>query len=380
MPSPSRRCVTPVAAMLCVVVLLGFAPLCAQDESGEDATPANPPSDKPLNLDLSFLWDSRNQGESSWIIAKVNDEVITRHEVLSRILGELEGLARSYPKEQFEHKARERWKKTVYELVDEKLLLQVAKKEEITVAEADVDKALADEIKKLGGQAKFEQNLTQQGTTQAKHREQVRRELTMREVILKKIGAKGSINVMGNQRMPKDIYVPPAEIRKYYEDHRKDYYIQEKVKPRQIILTFRDSQSRSTAEEEGHAVQRLLEAGADFGLLAHWVSAVYAKDDGLCPESPRGTYPEEIEKVMFSIKEGEVSPLIESEGNFRLVRIESRTQAQQRTFEEVQEEIKKFLQNRRVMENVDEVKKEIKKNSFIWPRELMTDRDRDRDH
>ncbi|MBI3268271.1 MAG: peptidyl-prolyl cis-trans isomerase [Planctomycetes bacterium] len=359
-----------VRALLLALLLPCMSPLLAQDSPADDPAGGTPKSDKPLNLDLSFLWDSRGQGEPSWIVAKVNNEIVTRGEVLNRILPELEGLVRSYPAEQFQRKAVERWRRTVKEIVEEKLLLQIAKTEEITVSEAEIDKALAEETKKSGGQAKFEQNLVQMGMTPTKYRERIARELTMREVILRKIGAKGSLNVMAATRMPKDIYVPPAEIRAFYDAHKKDYYIEEKVQPRQIILKFRDSESRSVAEQEGRSLLKLLEAGADFALLAHWTSAVLSNQDGLSQEAGRGTYPEDVEKVLFSLKPGETSPLLESEGTFRIMKVESRTQSQQKTFEDVQEEIKKHLQNKRVMDNVEDVKRELKKGAYIWPPEL----------
>ncbi|MBI5368173.1 MAG: SurA N-terminal domain-containing protein [Planctomycetes bacterium] len=367
----------PRAAAITLIVVVGCVLLSAAGpaQAGDAPAPedpnaaASPPPDKPLNLDLSFLWD-QGQGEASFVIAKVNDEIVTRHEVLSRVLPELEGLARSYPEDQFQRKARERWVRTVLEIVEEKLMLQQAKIDEITVTEAEVDKSLNEEIKKAGGQTKFEQNLSHLGTTTTKYREKVKRELTVREVILRRIGAKGVLSM--DSRMPKDIYVPPGDIRAYYDSHKKDYYIEEKVQPRQIILRYRDSESRAAAEEEARSCLRLLGSGVDFGLLAHWISTVRADQDGLCDEAGRGTYPDSIEQVLFALKPGEVSPLLEHAETmtFRIMKVESKTVAQQKTLEEVQEEIKKALQNHKINENVEDVKRELKKNAFLWPPEL----------
>ncbi len=321
-------------------------------------------------LDLSFLSDPTH-GAPSLIVAKVNDEIITRHEVLEKIKVQLQGLRASYGGDAYRRKAQELWEKTLTEQVEERVLLQAARKEGVDVTWKDVDKSLDDEIKRAGSRERFDQNLAQTGRTLDAYREHLRKQLIMRELIYRLVGIKDSAAQQKSGKLPDDPIATPGEIHEYYEKHLEDFFIEEKVQVQQIILKFNSDDTRQEMTEIARSLERQMSCGASFDALARWYTAVRAEDNGIWDWAPRGSLPPEFEDRVFSMKPGDITPMLESGNTLRLVRLLSRQDPRQRSFSEVQEEIKKIIQNKRIYDGIDRVKRDLLRNQYIWPPDVI---------
>jgi peptidyl-prolyl cis-trans isomerase SurA len=73
----------------------------------------------------------------------------------------------------------------------------------------------------------------------------------------------------------------------------------------------------------------------------------------------------EIDAVLFSLKEGEVSQVIESPLGYHLFRVEEKKEKFKKSFEEAREDIYGMLYQQKSQERFQEWMKELKRNAYI---------------
>ncbi len=340
--------------------LIACAPLAAQQ-----ATPDKKPPEGSTNVrDLLVPQDG--------VVAKVNQEIILGNEVYKKISSELEALKVSAPDDEtYTRKATELWRKTLREMIEDKVMLMAAAGEGIKVDERELDKEMEGQIKKKGSKEKMIAELQQMGLSFDDYRERVRTDMIQRELILTKLGFRQK-QVTPESKMPLDSFVTPREVQKYFADHREDFHIAEKVKSRQIVIYF-DATTKAEKKAEAESILRQIQEGADMALLALWYSGVRAAEGGFWDWSERANFRPEVSDALFSLPKGGLGPLIESTDAFVIVRSEDRQEAEQRGLEndEVQDEIRKIVQNQKVNENVVRVKKLLVKEAYVEPADLF---------
>jgi hypothetical protein len=116
----------------------------------------------------------------------------------------------------------------------------------------------------------------------------------------------------------KDIQVDEEEIQQYYSEHKREFLLPERVKVSQILLP---------SEEKAVEILESLKEGdpENFRKLAKAQSVgVEASRGGEMGVFEMGQLPEEMEKAIFALKEGEVSPVLESSYGYHIFRLDSR--------------------------------------------------------
>ncbi len=134
----------------------------------------------------------------------------------------------------------------------------------------------------------------------------------------------------------RDIAVNDAEIAGYYEAHLGDYKKTEEIELYQIMLNDREKLLRIRSE--------LLEQPARF--------AESARGESISPEAgkggamglfEKGMLPEEMEKVVFSLKVNEISPIVESPYGFHLFKVTRKQKSRMQLLAAVKDEIRSKL-------------------------------------
>lgn len=131
----------------------------------------------------------------------------------------------------------------------------------------------------------------------------------------------------------RDLDVPEAEIAAYYEQHPDEYRRGEEIELRQILLKDREKLLQLRAElvrrpERFEEVARAESAGPE------------ADKGGAMGSFEKGVLPREMEEVVFSLQDGEISPIVESPYGFHLFRVLRRRRARTQPLAAVQEEIR----------------------------------------
>jgi len=141
------------------------------------------------------------------------------------------------------------------------------------------------------------------------------------------------------QEVVDKIRITPAELRAYYDKHRKDFYSPEQVKVRHIAVGSRSLYNR---------VMSLLARNEDFVKLVHQYSITPDRmNDGELGYVERGVLPEEFDKAIFKMTRiGSITPAndpVKTEMGYHIFRLEGRKPAGQLSFREALPEIRERL-------------------------------------
>ncbi len=303
------------------------------------------------------------------IAAKVNDEIISGGEVFKRIETQLAALRNTYPEDEFVLKARELYRRELRSLVEERIILQAAAKEDIRVSEDEVQKQIDGDTAKAGSKEAYEKLLAQSGLTIERAKERIKNELLARDLIYSRIGLKWKKEA-GFVPLH-DSFVSPKEMQDYYNADLKEFYQEEKLKTRWLALPFDSPASRDLAKRELESILRQIQSGADFALMARHYSSLKAETDGLWDWHPRDILSPLHRDALSLLKVGEMTDILEQSNTFCVIKLEGREVGRQKTFEEVQDELKQRVMQRKVSANFAKVRKELLQSAWVWPPELQ---------
>ena len=134
--------------------------------------------------------------------------------------------------------------------------------------------------------------------------------------------------------------VSDKEVETYYRGNKKEFFLGERVRVRHIMV-----KTMSEAQE----IKRRLNEGEDFITLAKQYSIWPSKQNGGdLGYITRGMVDKSFEDAAFSLKRrGEVSGIVKTKLGFHIIRLEDRQGPHQLAFAEVQEEIRKFLREKK---------------------------------
>jgi len=137
------------------------------------------------------------------IVAKVNDEVIFKSE-----LDEYARNARAQAGGKITGSDDELARKALDQMIEEKILLQQAKKEEIEATEDDLKTALQNIRDKFPSKEEFDREMKKQGMTIADLQETLKKQVKILRLIEKNVKRK--------------IQVTNGEVREYYRQHKDE--------------------------------------------------------------------------------------------------------------------------------------------------------------
>jgi hypothetical protein len=157
----------------------------------------------------------------------------------------------------------------------------------------------------------------------------------------------------------RDTRVDGGEVSAYYEQHKKDFLLQERVQVSQILVD---------TEEKAVSVLRRLEGAGEPEFRA------IAAAESLGPESSKkgvmgvfqpGDLPVDMEKVIFALDEGRTSQIVESAYGFHIFRLDRRFPPALQTESEAAPEIQKRIMAQK-MKDVLAAHVEGLKDTLSW--------------
>jgi len=142
------------------------------------------------------------------------------------------------------------------------------------------------------------------------------------------------------QDVEKNISVSPEEIRQYFDDHQGEWHRKKSVHVLHILLS-----------DKQQAVKILdrIKKGQDFAKLAREHStAPEAERGGDMGFVERGGLPEDLEHPIFTLRSGEVSPIIESAFGYHLFKVVGKRPAGKPTKDDLIEEIRERVKREKI--------------------------------
>ncbi|MFQ6038128.1 MAG: peptidylprolyl isomerase, partial [Candidatus Aminicenantales bacterium] len=156
-----------------------------------------------------------------------------------------------------------------------------------------------------------------------------------------------------------DVEVSEEEIRAYYEEHKGEFLLPERVKVSQILLANEEravgvrERLKDSTEEEFRKVAREESVGVE------------AAKGGEMGVFEMGQLPYEMEKVIFPLDVGELSPVLESSYGFHIFRLDARYEPELVSVEKAAPSIKARLLSQKIKQRLSERLEQLKK-SMEW--------------
>jgi parvulin-like peptidyl-prolyl isomerase len=222
-------------------------------------------------------------------------------------------------------------------LIEDRLILQEAKRSKIKIDENRI-KARIDEIKKnYTSDREFQNALARQGLVQADIESRIREQLLMHTIVEIKIKNKIIIN--------------PAEVTAFYEENREEFNLPEEREFESITVDNED-----LAKE----IYDKLRDGQDFQELAKNYSLAVNKSS-----TREGKLKDVVEAQIFKLHIGEYSSPIKIGDNHYIFKLDNIIPSRQQNLSEAQDNIYTFLFNKKMDAELALWLEDLKKHSYI---------------
>jgi peptidyl-prolyl cis-trans isomerase SurA len=208
------------------------------------------------------------------------------------------------------------------QMINDRILLEMAAEEGLTATEAEVDTKFA-EFKTQFTEEEFDKWLKQQNMSTDDLKEEMRRTLALEKLVTKKITSK--------------IEVSDAEIQDFYEKNREGFNLPESYHLAHIMVTATadgrntnakgdDAKTPTEAVVKAHRLLREIQGGMDFGVTARdWSedsdSAPNGGDLGFVPLSRLAEIHPRLSDAVKRMKVGETSSVIETPLGYHIFKL-----------------------------------------------------------
>lgn len=263
------------------------------------------------------------------VAAYVNDHVITVSDVMAAMGNARADLVRLYRGEDLRVKLRESFDDARERLIERKLIAGAFDDEEGQLPGWAIDKRVEEIVRdSFGGDtARLVDALADDGLTM----EEWRKALRERMIVQAMISAKVTANVRVGIR----------EVRQAYDARKDEYGVPARAAIHMIVMSADSVLDGGVGAE---AVRKRAVDGENFGALAReFSSGPRASGDGDWGEVELTSLRDEITDVVSRSDAGAITPVIEAGGFHYIVRVDSKREAGERPFEDVQAEIERDL-------------------------------------
>jgi len=252
-----------------------------------------------LAIGLSLIAAACGKQTSSEVVARVNNENITKDEL-------------------YEYLVKESGDSALNTLIANKIIELEAKKQNIKVTDDDIEAEIDKFAEQYGGRETFEQFLEFYGTPIDELKENIRINLTLEKLL------------------EPSIEIKEDEIKTYFEENKENFGEKEQVKASHILVD---------SEEKAVEVKEKLEAGEDFAALAKEYSTDSSNSEqgGDLGYFARGQMVQEFEDAAFSMEVGQISDPVKTDYGYHIIKLEDKKPAKQATYEESKDEIREIL-------------------------------------
>jgi peptidyl-prolyl cis-trans isomerase SurA len=300
------------------------------------------------------------------IVARVNNDAITLSDVQKadqslheEIAHECQGCTPSKVDEVY----REKQKDLLRDLIDQALLVERAKDMGISV-ETDLIKRL-DELRKqnnLASMEDMEKEVEKQGLGWEDLKTQIRNNLLTQEVIRREVGS--------------HINIPNDEVKKYYDEHQKDF-----VRPEQVVLYEIFLSTAGKSPEEISSVERKAEdlrnrvvKGEQFNEIAkHFSEGSTAADGGLLGTFERGQLDKQLEDVVFKMDKGQMTDVIQTKTGFEILKVDAHFEAGLQPQDKVENEIMNRIYAQKMLPTMRDYLGQLREQSYVMVKPGYTD-------
>jgi len=284
------------------------------------------------------------------VVAIVNDEIITASDLevsFYPLRRQYESLYKD--KELDDHLIQGR-RQMLETMIENILILQDAKKRKVEVLEEEVTDYINKVKVKFESEELFIEALQQQGLTKESFTSKIRKQILVSNYRRYVVG--------------RSVEVYPKEELDFYNSHKEQYTEPEEVNVSQIYVLKGENAAASRQKIE--EVMTELSNGKSFDELVKEFSQTNGEiKAGELGFLRRGQILKEIEAVVFNLKVGGVSNVVETAASYHVVKVTARKERKELNFDEVEKDIKNIVFNQKAEAKYRDMVQKLRKEAFV---------------
>jgi peptidyl-prolyl cis-trans isomerase SurA len=286
------------------------------------------------------------------VVAKVNNEIVTLSSVNERV----ELLRQKYRGDFKGPDEKEILGEALNTIVEEKLQLQEGKKRGLVVDDSAVEAAVKDIEKKNGlEEGQLAVMLESEGRSMESYKNHIRDQILVSKVVRFELGSRVNIS--------------ERKIAKYYHNNQKDFWVPGKARVRHILILTEAGLSADKKKEKYLQAKEILDevkSGRDFAAAAKEYSEdISASEGGDVGFVEKGKMVPEFEEAVYSLKEGAISDIVETEYGYHIIKVEEVLVGGTLPLKDVKNKIQFILSNKKQKSAYDEWMGELRNSAFI---------------
>ncbi|MBI4708438.1 MAG: peptidyl-prolyl cis-trans isomerase [Candidatus Omnitrophica bacterium] len=272
------------------------------------------------------------------IVAIVNDDCITQRELNDFNNFMRLQLSQQYQGEKLEEKLQSMKLELLDKLIEDRLILQEAKKDKIKADESRIKGKLNEVKMRYPSEMEFQRDLGKQGLVPADLESRIREQLLMYLELNEKVRSK--------------IIVRPEEVTSFYEKHKAEIASPEE---REIAVIALDNKDMADAVSYNLRIgQKTEDLATRYPMTINQIKAIKGQD-----------LRKEIEEVVFKLGINEVSSPVKMDDKFYVFKLDNITAAKQLSLADAQDRINQSIFEQKMNEKTKNWLDELKKNSYI---------------
>ena len=286
------------------------------------------------------------------VLAVVNDEVVTQREFDRVYLPIKEAYETNFQGEELQQRLDAARAGILEQLIDAKLVVSLAKKKNVKIDEEELKRRIGTIKGYYTTEEEFLKALDDKGTNMTEFEKDVKDQMLAQELV--------------NQEVSSKITVTPAEVEDIYNKNRERLVAPLRVKLRSILIRKGEGVDTAAAKKKADDILAEIKNGADFAAVATQKSeGPYAPEGGDMGYVAPGQMIKEIDDVVFNMKPGDVSPVVDTAIGYHIFKVEDRQEARPMDLAEVEEFLRAQMYRKKFEEAIVKWIEEKKKNAYI---------------
>jgi peptidyl-prolyl cis-trans isomerase C len=222
------------------------------------------------------------------------------------------------------------------QMIDRTAFFQEAKASGVTAPDTMLQNIMTQFVARFGGDQHLNETLTTMGLARGDFARAFRRDIVIRSYVQDKVEP--------------TITVEEADARAFYDQNKEHFAAQDSVHVRHIILLAHPDdtdETRAARRTQMESIRKRAVTGESFADLARKYSQDgAAQDGGDLGYFARGMMVKPFEDAAFSLKKGQISPIVETQFGLHLIQCMDKRTAHPGTYEEAKDRIDGMLRQR----------------------------------
>jgi parvulin-like peptidyl-prolyl isomerase len=223
-------------------------------------------------------------------------------------------------------------------LIEDRLILQEAKKNKLTVDENRVKAKIGEIKQQYPTEAQFQEELIKQGFVQADLETKIREQMLMYSIIDQKIRSK--------------IIVRPDEVTAFYDKNKKEFVSPEEREFQ--VITLENMGLANSFFGDFKSGKKLEDLATRYPIKVDKIKVTQEEE-----------LKKEIAEVVFKLNISEVSNPVSVDGKYYVFKLDNITPSKYLLLSEVQDKIHSYIFERKMQQELTKWLDELKKQSYI---------------